>query len=778
MATSGSITTSNSSGYRNVTFQWSVKSQSVANNTTTISWSIVGAQDGSDGWYYAGPFTLTIDGTTVVNNLYPSGDRIQLRAGTVVKSGETTLTHSANGTKSFSATLKAAVYTLTEMTVTGTWTLDAIARASTASVASSYAIGSSHTISITRASTAFYHRVSYKFGSGGEVVIATNATTSATLNLNSWGSNIPAAMSADITIYLRTYPTSTDATNQTNQIGSTATYSTTFTIPSYSQGTPTVARSEANSANTTGVYVQNISKLKFTVTATAQYGATLSYKVVVAGQTMTSSSNVLTTPSAINKSGTVAATITVTDSRGKSASTTLNTTVVAYTAPKITVAKAARSTSNAAQITCTISCSVSSILSGSTEKNSMKAYAIYDTDTSFPSPSSTYQFTTSGLSASSVTKTYTLSATTTYYIQFRVVDIFGYSSQIVKIGTGGILHITKNGIGVLKRRESGALDVEGLISVSDNIINGASTVTTGSTWIATRSSGGTIDLLSHSSGTRGIWLDATSTLSGKYLISCAADGVVSVDGKTPVYTSTNQTIDGDKNFTGKLKNIILLPTYTAGDVGVSTSDSDDDFLKALLKKICTVYPNREHTEFIGACSPNSRRMIFIYIYDTSNVSASTGLPEYSFGQCVAFNKAVRTFATSNYEYTSCTFFSTLSAISVNHGGTGATSAASARSNLGVNQPASLASVSIAGNATKTLSITTANYMFYLFKFSCNSRITTIFTTYSQLSTSAQTYRIDDGTSTGATVIITRTASGITVKRDGSTACSVVLTYWN
>lgn len=118
------------------------------------------------------------------------------------------------------------------------------------------------------------------------------------------------------------------------------------------------------------------------------------------------------------------------------------------------------------------------------------------------------------------------------------------------------------------------------------------------------------------------------------------------------------------------------------------------------------------------------------------------------------------------------------ALPVANGGTGATSAANARSNLGVNQPASLASVSIAGNATKTLSITTANYTFYLFKFTCNSRITTIFTTYSQLSTSAQTYRIDDGTSTGATVIITRTASGITVKRDGSTACSVVLTYWN
>lgn len=149
MASSGSITTSNSNGYRNVTFQWSVKSQSIANNTTTISWSIVGAQNGSDGWYYAGPFNLTIDGTKVVDNLYPSGSRIQLRAGTVVKTGETTLTHAANGTKSFSATLTAAVYDLNDRSVSSSWSLDAIPRQSSASIASSYNIGSSHSISIS-----------------------------------------------------------------------------------------------------------------------------------------------------------------------------------------------------------------------------------------------------------------------------------------------------------------------------------------------------------------------------------------------------------------------------------------------------------------------------------------------------------------------------------------------------------------------------------------------------------------------------------------------------
>ena len=659
MASSGSITTSNSNGYRNVTFQWSVKSQSVANNTTTISWSIVGAQNGSDGWYYAGPFNLTIDGTKVVDNLHPSGDRIQLRAGTVVKTGETTLSHAANGTKSFSATLTAAVYDLNDMSVSNSWSLDAIPRQSSASIASSYNIGSSHSISISRASSSYYHRISYKYGSESETLISSSATTSATLNLTSWGSKIPSAMSADVTIYLRTYPTATDASNNTNQIGSTATYSTSFVIPSYSQGTPSVTRAEANSSNTTGVYVQSISKLKFTISATANYGATLSYKVVVAGQTMTSNSNVITTTSAIATSGTVGATITVTDSRGKSASTTLNTTVVAYSAPKITVAKAARSASNAAQITCTISCSVSPIKNGSTEKNSMKADAINDTDTSFPSPSSTYQFSTSGLSASNVSKTYTgLSTSSTYYIQFRVVDAFGYSSQIVKVGLGGILHITKNGIGVMKRRESGALDVEGLIKVSGNIANGDSTVTTGSAWIATTSSGGTIDLLSHSSGTRGIWLDATSTLSGKYLISCDANGHVSVDGKTPLYVSGagNQTVTTTTFFyePSATNEIANSPRFNFYYTNAPTANG------------------RYGMIFMSYDSGTANSGRFYFRQYAGSASGLTGgfdqyrLPAVASGQTTAGWYDILT---------------TKSAITVGQGGTGATSAVNARNNL-------------------------------------------------------------------------------------------------
>lgn len=119
-----------------------------------------------------------------------------------------------------------------------------------------------------------------------------------------------------------------------------------------------------------------------------------------------------------------------------------------------------------------------------------------------------------------------------------------------------------------------------------------------------------------------------------------------------------------------------------------------------------------------------------------------------------------------------------SAVTVAQGGTGATSAANARSNLGVNQPTLSSAQQINGNSTVTFNVTTANYLFYLFKFSMNGVVTTIFNTRDMIDTTAQTYWVNDGTSTGAGMIITRTASGFTVKRNGSTSCWCRLAYWN
>ena len=105
MAKSGSFNTTSYQG-RYLTFSWAVESQSVENNSTTISWTLKGAGTGQSSWYMAAPFKVVIDGVTV----FSSSTRIKLYNGTVVSSGTYTIKHTANGTKTFTASAEGAIY--------------------------------------------------------------------------------------------------------------------------------------------------------------------------------------------------------------------------------------------------------------------------------------------------------------------------------------------------------------------------------------------------------------------------------------------------------------------------------------------------------------------------------------------------------------------------------------------------------------------------------------------------------------------------------------------
>lgn len=125
MATSGSFNTSGYQG-RYLTFAWSVSSQSVANNTTTISWTLKGAGTAQSNWYRSGNFKVVINGSTV----YSSSTRIQLYDGTLVASGNYTMTHDTAGNKTFSASAEAGIYTVAvNCSGSGSFTLPQIARA-------------------------------------------------------------------------------------------------------------------------------------------------------------------------------------------------------------------------------------------------------------------------------------------------------------------------------------------------------------------------------------------------------------------------------------------------------------------------------------------------------------------------------------------------------------------------------------------------------------------------------------------------------------------------
>lgn len=124
MASSGSFNTSGYSG-RYLTFSWSVASQNIANNQTTINWNLKGAGGSTNTYYKAGNFAVVIDGATV----YASATRINLYNGTLVASGSYTITHNADGNRSFSASAQAGIYTVAvNCSGSGSWALPQIPR--------------------------------------------------------------------------------------------------------------------------------------------------------------------------------------------------------------------------------------------------------------------------------------------------------------------------------------------------------------------------------------------------------------------------------------------------------------------------------------------------------------------------------------------------------------------------------------------------------------------------------------------------------------------------
>lgn len=128
MASSGSF---NTSGYssRYLNFSWSVASQNIANNQTTINWTLKGAGGPTNNWFKSGNFQVVIDGAVV----YSSATRINLYNGTVVASGNYTITHNADGNRSFSASAQAGIYTVAvNCSGSGSWALPQIPRQATA----------------------------------------------------------------------------------------------------------------------------------------------------------------------------------------------------------------------------------------------------------------------------------------------------------------------------------------------------------------------------------------------------------------------------------------------------------------------------------------------------------------------------------------------------------------------------------------------------------------------------------------------------------------------
>ena len=332
MATSGSVNVT-ATKYDTLRFRWSLSNQSVANNTSSVSWwlELVSGAYGKISSSASKKWSVSVNGTN-----YSGSNSVSIgnNATKTLASGTTTITHNSDGTKTFSFSFSQEF----AITFSGSWVgtksgsgsgvLTTIPRKSTLTVANG-TLGTAQTITISRASSSFTHTLTYKCGSAGGTIATKSTATGFTFTPPiSLSSQNTAGTSVTIVYTLTTYSGSTG-------IGSN-TYSRTYSIPASVKPSCTAQVLDGtNYQSTYGNLVKGLSTLKIKVTGTTSYSSPIaSYNVTADGKKYTSAE--FTTP-ALSAAGTVSVSATVTDKRGRTSSaTTASFSVIDYNPPVIT----------------------------------------------------------------------------------------------------------------------------------------------------------------------------------------------------------------------------------------------------------------------------------------------------------------------------------------------------------------------------------------------------------------------------------------------------------
>ena len=435
MASSGYFNTTGYEG-RYLQFSWVEVSQNVSSNTTTISWTLKGA-GGGNVWYKAGNFKVVIAGETV----FSSSTRIELANGTVVASGTYTFKHDADGTKKFTASAQAGIYTVAvNCTGSSSFTLDTIARASQPScitwpehTQNVGEFGDEISIHMNRNSSDFTHTVRYQFGTKSGT-IATNVETGVKwvipLTLMDL---LPAATSGSGTIYVDTYNGSTKI--GTKWCGFTA------TVPASVK--PRCTIQVLDGTNIQGIYgnlVKGLSTLYVKTNFYAAYSSPVaSYNVNANGVRYTA--NEITT-GVISKAGTTTITATVKDKRGRTSdAVSASFTVLDYLPPDVTAISVKRcnedGTANkrGAYVKVTFSAAISSLNS----KNNALYYLYYkkSQDSSYTKVSLTAL--TNQYSVSNYSYIFAANTGSAYDIMVEAVDRHNTGSKSSKASTASAI---------------------------------------------------------------------------------------------------------------------------------------------------------------------------------------------------------------------------------------------------------------------------------------------------------------------------------------------------
>lgn len=303
---------------------------SIRVQTTKPTWN------GQKGAYYQ----VT---TTSQNNGTQTGSKYYFSIGSSTGSGDKTFNvtlgpfdHNADGTlNDVSISVYVRITDSTHTTKTASVVMGTIPRASIPTLSSSSVnMGSSVTIYTNRYSSSFTHTIRYAFGSASGTIASNVATSTSWTPPLTLAQQIPSAVSGVGTIYCDTYSGSTlvgtKTINITLNVPSSVVPSTSFTQVQEAGAVP----------SSWGIYVRTKSRIALAISGSGAYGSSITgYRISYYGGAVTTQS---ATTSYIQNAGTITFTGQVTDSRGRSASTTTSISVVDYYNPTISTAQVQR----------------------------------------------------------------------------------------------------------------------------------------------------------------------------------------------------------------------------------------------------------------------------------------------------------------------------------------------------------------------------------------------------------------------------------------------------
>lgn len=337
MATYGSVSIAVTK-WDTLKFNWSLASQSTADNTSTVTWNtqLVTTGYGQINSTQSKDWSVTVNGTP-----YSGTNKIGIgnNQTKTLASGTTVIAHDDDGKKTFSFSfaqefdIDFASEHIWTIRGAGTGELPTIARASqpscitwpehTQNVGS---FGDTIAIHMNRKSSDFTHTVRYQFGSTSGV-IAENVETGVEWQIPLTLMNlIPKNTSGSGTIFVDTY-------NGTTKIG-TKSCGFTATVPASVKPTCTLTLEDITGTDDIyGSPVKGLSKIKVTISTKLAYSSPITaYSITANGMTYSAAE---ATTDVLKTAGTSRVTITVKDSRGRTGTNYYDMTVLNYAPPAV-----------------------------------------------------------------------------------------------------------------------------------------------------------------------------------------------------------------------------------------------------------------------------------------------------------------------------------------------------------------------------------------------------------------------------------------------------------